>query len=95
MARISSYPTDQNIVGSDKVIGTDNAGAITKNYTLDGISSWMNAEGTIGIAGQNNFFFQPSTVMRVDYRVLLVLNLMVVQIRRFRLSQHFALAKSQ
>ena len=58
MARISSYPTDQNIVGSDKVIGTDNAGAITKNYTLAGISDWMNAEGTIGIAGQNNFFFQ-------------------------------------
>ena len=58
MARISSYPTDQNIVGSDKVIGTDNAGQITKNYTLNGISSWMNAEGTIGIAGQNNFFFQ-------------------------------------
>jgi len=58
MARISSYPTDQNIVGSDKVIGTDNAGAITKNYTLAGISDWMNSEGTIGIAGQNNFFFQ-------------------------------------
>ena len=58
MARISSYPTDQNIVGSDKVIGTDNAGQITKNYTLDGISGWMNAEGTIGIVGQNNFFFQ-------------------------------------
>ena len=58
MARISSYPVDQNIVGSDKVIGTDSAGAITKNYTLNGISSWMNAEGTIGIAGQNNFFFQ-------------------------------------
>lgn len=58
MARISSYPVDQNIVGSDKVIGTDSAGAITKNYTLNGISSWMNAEGTIGIAGQSNFFFQ-------------------------------------
>jgi len=58
MARISSYPVDQNIVGSDKVIGTDSTGAITKNYTLNGISSWMNAEGTIGIAGQNNFFFQ-------------------------------------
>ena len=58
MARISSYPVDQNIVGSDKVIGTDSAGAITKNYTLNGISNWMNAEGTIGIAGQNNFFFQ-------------------------------------
>lgn len=58
MARISSYPVDQLIVGSDKVIGTDSAGAITKNYTLKGISNWMNAEGTIGIAGQNNFFFQ-------------------------------------
>jgi hypothetical protein len=58
MARISSYPVDQNIVGSDKVIGTDSTGAITKNYTLNGISSWMNAEGTIGIVGQNNFFFQ-------------------------------------
>ena len=39
MARISSYPVDQNIVGSDKVIGTDSTGAITKNYTLNGISS--------------------------------------------------------
>ena len=57
MARISSYPTDQNIVGSDKVIGTDNAGLITKNYTLDGISNWMNASGSVAIAGQNNYSF--------------------------------------
>jgi hypothetical protein len=57
MARISSYPPDQNIVGSDKVIGTDNAGLITKNYTLDGISNWMNASGSVAIAGQNNYSF--------------------------------------
>ena len=57
MARISSYPVDQNIVGEDKLLGTDNAGLITKNYTLDGISSWMNASGSVAIAGQNNYSF--------------------------------------
>ena len=57
MARISSYPVDQNIVGQDKLLGTDNAGLITKNYTLDGISSWMNASGSVAIAGQNNYSF--------------------------------------
>jgi hypothetical protein len=58
MARISSYPVDQNIVGEDKLLGSDNTGLITKNYTLDGISSWMNATGTIGIVGQSNYGFQ-------------------------------------
>ena len=57
MARISSYPVDQNIVGQDKLLGTDNAGLITKNYTLNGISSWMNASGSVAIAGQNNYSF--------------------------------------
>ena len=57
MARISSYPVDQNIVGQDKLLGTGNAGLITKNYTLDGISSWMNASGSVAIAGQNNYSF--------------------------------------
>jgi hypothetical protein len=57
MARISSYPVDQNIVGQDKLLGTDNAGLITKNYTLDGISSWMNESGSVAIAGQSNYSF--------------------------------------
>ena len=57
MARISSYPVDQNIVGQDKLLGTDNAGLITKNYTLDGISGWMNANGSLQIVGQSNYSF--------------------------------------
>ena len=58
MARISSYPIDTNIVGQDKLLGSDNAGLITKNYTLDGISGWMNATGSVAIAGQNNYGFE-------------------------------------
>ena len=57
MARISSYPVDQNIVGQDKLLGTDNAGLITKNYTLDGIAGWMNANGSLQIVGQSNYSF--------------------------------------
>ena len=58
MARISSYPIDTDIVGQDKLLGSDNAGLITKNYTLDGISGWMNATGSVAIAGQNNYGFE-------------------------------------
>ena len=34
MARISTYPLDQDIVGEDKVIGSNSVGDITKNYTF-------------------------------------------------------------
>ena len=57
MARISTYPVDQDITGSDKVIGTNNNGNITKNYTLDGISNWMNESGSVAIVGQNNYSY--------------------------------------
>jgi hypothetical protein len=58
MARISTYPVDQNITGTDKVIGSDFTGQITKNYTLDGIAGWMNESGSVSIAGQNNYSFE-------------------------------------
>jgi hypothetical protein len=57
MARISTYPTDTDVTGTDKVIGTDATGLITKNYTLNGISSWMNASGSLKIVGQNNYSY--------------------------------------
>jgi len=57
MARISTYPLDQDIVGEDKVIGSNSVGDITKNYTLNGISGWMNASGSVAITGQNNYGF--------------------------------------
>jgi hypothetical protein len=57
MARISTYPVDTDVTGTDKVIGTDATGLITKNYTLNGISSWMNASGSLKIVGQNNYSY--------------------------------------
>lgn len=58
MARISTYAIDNNINGQDKVIGSNNEGYITKNYTFNGIVSWLNATGAVAINGQNNYFFQ-------------------------------------
>tara|TARA_R110000744_G_scaffold229911_1_gene348067 strand:- start:345 stop:1049 length:705 start_codon:yes stop_codon:yes gene_type:complete len=57
MARISTYPIDQEITGSDKVIGTDHSGDITKNYSLVDISNWMNESGGVTIVGQNNYSY--------------------------------------
>ena len=58
MARIDSYSPDDNIIGSDKLIGTDNATGITKNFNLDSIKDWLNKSGGIRIAGQSNYRFQ-------------------------------------
>lgn len=48
MARIASYPIQNIIVGSDKVIGTDaiNRGA-TKNFTFDEIAVFLNTNSKI------------------------------------------------
>mgnify|MGYP000025788562 FL=1 len=68
MARISTYPVDNNIIPSDKVLGTDATGLGTKNYTFRGIVNWFNATGAVAINGQNNYFFQsvPATTGRLQ-----------------------------
>lgn len=45
MARISTYPTDNNITAQDKVLGTDQEGLATRNYTIGGIANWLNTSG--------------------------------------------------
>ena len=48
MARISTYPIDSNIVGSDKWIGTDSQdNNKTKNFTADGVAAFFNTKGVI------------------------------------------------
>ena len=48
MARISTYPIDSNIVGSDKWIGTDSQdNKKTKNFTADGVAAFFNTKGVI------------------------------------------------
>ena len=47
MASISTYARDQILSIRDKVIGTDVAGTITKNYDLGDIISFFNKKGLI------------------------------------------------
>ena len=58
MARISTYNIDQNVTAQDKFIGTDSSGGVTKNFTFEGVTNFLNNTSAIAIAGQNNFFFQ-------------------------------------
>lgn len=56
MARISTYVLDTNVTKDDKVIGTDSAGSITKNFSLSDISAIANQE--ITVAGQLVYQFR-------------------------------------
>ncbi len=58
MARISSYAVDGTPVSSDKVIGTDSSGSVTKNYPLGSVAQWLKESGATAVIGQNNYRFQ-------------------------------------
>ena len=58
MARLSTYAIDGTPVSSDKLIGTDDSGAATKNYPLGTVAAWLKESGATAILGQNNFIFQ-------------------------------------
>ena len=45
MARISTYPLDTKLVGTDKWIGSDaDSNFATKNFTIDSVAEYMNRE---------------------------------------------------
>ena len=56
MARISTYPIDTNVVGTDILVGTDistgRAGA-TKNFTVDSLSNYVKEQ--VAVAGQMRY----------------------------------------
>ena len=58
MARITTYATDTNVQALDKWVGTDFNGGITKNFTAEGVASFLNRANAVGIIGQANFLFQ-------------------------------------
>jgi hypothetical protein len=66
MARIGNYPSDDNISRSDKIVGTDLASGSTKNFTLGGVSDWLNSTGAIKVAGQSVYKFQTEGVNASD-----------------------------
>ena len=47
MAKISTYPLDTNLVGTDYWIGSDaNSNYATKNFTIDSVAEYMNRVAT-------------------------------------------------
>jgi len=47
MARISTYPLDTHLVGSDYWIGSDaDSNYATKNFTIDSVAEYMNRVAT-------------------------------------------------
>ena len=59
MARLTTYQTDTNVTGTDKVLGTDTGGA-TKNYTLDSVGEYFTQNNVVTVAGQLSFVFEAS-----------------------------------
>jgi hypothetical protein len=48
MARISTYPLDENVVGADKWIGTDSQDSKkTKNFTVNSVAEYLNTRDII------------------------------------------------
>jgi len=48
MARISTYPLDNDVVGTDKWIGTDSSGSnLTKNFSADAVAAFLNTNGIV------------------------------------------------
>ena len=58
MARISTYVSDTNVSGLDKLIGTDSGGGATKNFSITSVANFFNKAGAIGVARQHNVTFQ-------------------------------------
>ena len=59
MARVSSYTTDADVIGTDKVLGSDTGGS-TKNYTLDSIGNYFTRNNVVKVGGQVSYTFQTS-----------------------------------
>ena len=61
MARISTYALDSDVTANDKVIGTDSAGTITRNYKISDITDFLNRSGSIDIAGSRFKYVRPGS----------------------------------
>ncbi len=55
MARISSYPFDNNITDNDAWIGTNASNRSTKQFTALAVSNYLNLNAKVNIGGQMSF----------------------------------------
>lgn len=59
MARLTTYQTDNDVQGNDRVLGTDSGGA-TKNYTLDSVGQYFTKNNVVKVGGQIVYMFTQS-----------------------------------
>ena len=67
MARISSYPFDNNVTDNDAWIGTDATNRSTKQFTAASVARYLNIKGKISIAAQMVFRFKVANATAGDF----------------------------
>jgi hypothetical protein len=55
MARISSYPFDNNVTDNDAWIGTNAGNRSTKQFTASAVANYLNLNAKVNIGGQMSF----------------------------------------
>ena len=55
MARISSYPFDNNVTDNDAWIGTESSNRQTKQFTASAVATYLNINAKVNIGGQMSF----------------------------------------
>jgi len=55
MARINNYSNDNNLEGTDKLVGTDSTGDVTKNFTLQKLTNFVQSKSFIMDQEENDF----------------------------------------
>ena len=92
MARISTYPLDTKLVGSDKWIGSDaDSSFATKNFTLESVAEYMNREAVqsqalrfvytnTGPVGSGTLTFDPQGADTVAFTAITGFNLSKYQL---------------
>jgi len=67
MARISSYPFDNNVTDNDAWIGTDATNRSTKQFTAASVARYLNIKGKISISAQMVFRFKVANATAGDF----------------------------
>ena len=67
MARISSYPFDNNVTDNDAWIGTEATNRSTKQFTAQSVANYLNIKGKISISAQMVFRFKVNNAIAGDF----------------------------
>ena len=67
MARISSYPFDNNVTDNDALLATEASNGQTKQFTAAAVARYLNIKGKISISAQMVFRFKVVNAVSGDF----------------------------